>query len=235
MIGSIIAVVLPYLVVLSGFSHLAMAGTMLKPHINSGILDKYDGRHISYTITLEENEKLEAGLPVTLNERSGKNGRGIALQDIAAPPHICMDRIADLKNYPKMVPKVRKVDVYEEETFVNGTTQVGAAFEVGIGLITFNYYLLLKHEPKYQTFTWSLDYRYYSDFDDNVGHWQVMPHPTKEGWSRVLYSCAVQLPTWVPEFIITFLTKTALVEATTWVRQESEKLAADPVRSSEVD
>ena len=104
----------------------------------------------------------------------------------------------------------------------------------------------------------------------------------------MLYSCAVQLPTWVPEFIITFLTKTALVEvnthcisyfcvcvvleanavasmlyqlnkinscvcddlknsvmfdvfsllsiqATTWVRQESEKLAADPVRSSEVD
>lgn len=45
-----------------------------------------------------------------------------------------------------------------------GTTQVGAAFEVGIGLITFNYYLMLKHEPKYQTFTWSLDYRYYSDF-----------------------------------------------------------------------
>ena len=66
------------------------------------------------------------------------------MQDLAAPPHICMDRIADLKNYPKMVPKgervlatsqnvcmssnpcrtfhlltVRKVDVYEEETFVN--------------------------------------------------------------------------------------------------------------------
>ena len=66
MIRSIIAVVLPYLVVLGGFSNLAMAGTMLKPHVNSGILDKYDGRHISYTITLEENEKLEAGLPVRL-------------------------------------------------------------------------------------------------------------------------------------------------------------------------
>lgn len=32
------------------------------------------------------------------------------------------------------------------------------------------------------------------------------------GWSRVLYSTAVQLPGWVPEFVITFLTKTALVE-----------------------
>lgn len=31
----------------------------------------------------------------------------------------------------------------------------------------------------------------------------------------MLYSCAVQLPTWVPEFIITFLTKTALVEVNT--------------------
>jgi hypothetical protein len=28
----------------------------------------------------------------------------------------------------------------------------------------------------------------------------------------VLYSCAVQLPPWVPEFILNFLTKSALVE-----------------------
>jgi hypothetical protein len=45
-----------------------------------------------------------------------------------------------------------------------GTTQVGAAFEVGMAMVSFSYYLLLSHEPRYQTFTWTLDYRYSSDF-----------------------------------------------------------------------
>ncbi len=33
---------------------------------------------------------------------------------------------------------------------------------------------------------------YFSDFDDNVGHWQVVPHPTKPNYSRVLYSAEVK-------------------------------------------
>jgi hypothetical protein len=82
---------------------------------------------------------------VTINERTGSHGRGIALQDIAAPPHVCLDRISDLARYPKMVPKgiasqfslvltcedhsqqklvlisapVKKVEVYEENKFSN--------------------------------------------------------------------------------------------------------------------
>ena len=32
------------------------------------------------------------------------------------------------------------------------------------------------------------------------------------GWSRVLYSTEVKLFPWIPEFVITFLTKTALIE-----------------------
>jgi hypothetical protein len=90
------------------------------------------------------------------------------------------------------------------------------------------YYLLCTYEPKYQTFTWVLDYRYSSDFEDSTGHWQVLPHPTKEGWSRVLYSTELQLTPWIPEFVITMLTKTALVESTAWVKLESEKLASSP-------
>ena len=42
---------------------------------------------------------------VTVTERDGKSGRGIVIQDVAAPPAICMDRIRDLANYPKMAPK----------------------------------------------------------------------------------------------------------------------------------
>eukprot|EP01034_Spumella_vulgaris_P033293 gene33293-41085_t len=100
-----------------------------------------------------------------------------------------------------------------------------AEFNVGVSLLKFRYYLDLTHQPDYNTVTWTLDYNYNSDFDDVTGHWQVMAHPDKLGWSRVLYSTEVKLFPWIPEFIVTYLTKTALVESTTWVRKESEKVA----------
>ena len=37
-------------------------------------------------------------------------------------------------------------------------------------------------------------------------------HFLHSGWSRVLYSTEVKLFPWIPEFVITFLTKTALIE-----------------------
>eukprot|EP01031_Cornospumella_fuschlensis_P029236 gene29236-35291_t len=199
-------------------------GSKTKPHTHNGVLTPYNNHHVAYSITAEQQAKIDAGEPVTINERSGKDGRGLVIQDVAAPPQFCMDRIRDLANYHKMVPKVKSVIPYGPVKFPNGTEQVGAEFNVGLSLLTFNYYLRLTYEPKYFTLTWTLDYQYSSDFDDSTGHWQVMPHPTKSGWSRVLYSTEVKLLPWIPEFVITFLTKTALVEATTWVKKESEAM-----------
>ena len=48
----------------------------------------------------------------------------------------------------------------------------------------------------------------------------------------MLYSTELQLTPWIPEFVITMLTKTALVESTAWVKLESEKLAASSVAES---
>ena len=74
--------------------------------------------------------------------------------------------------------------------------------------------------------------RYNSDFDDNVGHWQVMPHPSKKGWTRLLYSCKVKLFPWIPNFVVNFLTSKALTESTSWVKREAEKEQAKQVYSS---
>jgi hypothetical protein len=54
-----------------------------------------------------------------MNERTGKAGRGLVIQDVNAPPAICMERIMDLPNYHKFVPKVRKVTIYEENALQN--------------------------------------------------------------------------------------------------------------------
>lgn len=214
-----------FLIVLSLFLYFttAYAASKSKPHSHNGVLTPYDGKQISYTLTKDQQKKMDAGLPIIINEAKGKGGRGFVLQDIEATGSICLDRIADLKMYPKMVPHVKAVEIYDEESFSNGTTRNGAQFTVGLFGMRFGYFLKLTREPKYNTLTWTLDHKYNSDFDDTVGHWQVMPHPTKAGWSRVLYSTQLKLPSWVPGIIVNFLTNSALVEATSWVKKESEK------------
>eukprot|EP01035_Chromulina_nebulosa_P018733 gene18733-24497_t len=191
------------------------------------VLPQYDGKQIPYSIDKHQLDKLNKGEPVVIKETSGKAGTGTVIQDVNAPPEICFERIADLDNYYKVVPKVKSVKVYRETKYDNGTVNLGAEFTVGISLLTFGYFINLTKEPKYNTVYWVLDYEHTSDFDDNVGHWQVLPHPNKEGWSRVLYSTGVKLYPWIPNFIVTFLTNTALVESTTWVKKESEKYALE--------
>ena len=39
----------------------------------------------------------------------------------------------------------------------------------------------------------------------------------------MLYATEVKLPSWIPEIVVTFLTKTVLVESTTWVKREAEE------------
>ena len=126
-----------------------------------------------------------------------------------------------------------------------------ATYDVAVLGIRFRYFMVHKFNPRTNTFTWTLDYDRSSNFDDNVGHWQVMKHPSKNGWSRyakeytstewphleikgwlllfdfnfdirVVYSCQVKLFSWVPGLVIKFLTKTAILEATQWVKKESE-------------
>lgn len=51
---------------------------------------------------------------------------------------------------------------------VQGSSQTGAEFKVGMFGIRLGYYLLLTHEPKYNTLTWTLDYKYSSDFGEHT-------------------------------------------------------------------
>ena len=106
-----------------------------------------------------------------------------------------------------------------------GIEEMKATYDVAVFAIKFRYFMIMKYNPRLNTFTWTLDYSRNSDFDDNVGHWQVMKHPSKNGWTRVLYSCQVKLFSWVPGIVVNFLTKTALFEATAWVKKASEDAA----------
>ena len=190
------------------------------PHSHRGLIPPFSGKQISYTITKRESDLLDAGVPVVHSDKA--TGRGLVIQDVDAPPALAMKTIMDMQNYDKYVAQVKKIHIYSEKTLPNGTMLYGARFDTAALGMGFRYWLALRYEPKYDTFTWTLDYNYNSDFDDNVGHWQVMEHPTKKGWTRVLYSCQLRLFAWIPDFIVKYLIKTALVESTTWVTKYSQ-------------
>lgn len=63
-----------------------------------------------------------------------------------------------------LVVIVKSVIVLDEVKYSNGTIQNSAEFKVGLSLITFGYYLRLTYKPEYNSLTWTLDYRYSSDF-----------------------------------------------------------------------
>ena len=44
------------------------------------------------------------------------------MQDINAPPHICMQKILDVANYPKYVPALKSIEIYHTEKFKNVRT-----------------------------------------------------------------------------------------------------------------
>jgi hypothetical protein len=54
-----------------------------------------------------------------LKERSGRSGCGVVVLDVNASSAICMDKIRDLKLYPKMVPTLKSVDIYSTQKFLN--------------------------------------------------------------------------------------------------------------------
>ena len=57
------------------------------------------------------------------NEGNGKmkrrSGRAKIIQDVSAPPYICMEKILDFDNYTKMVSLLKKFDIYEQKTYTN--------------------------------------------------------------------------------------------------------------------
>ena len=86
----------------------------------------------------------------------------------------------------------------------------------------YEYYCDHTYSPGCDSVTWSLDYDKLSDFDDVAGHWHVEEHPSKPGCSRVFYACDVKFKGAVPGPVMSFISKSALKQATSWVKRESE-------------
>jgi hypothetical protein len=134
-----------------------------------------------------------------------------------------------------MVPKTVESQVYKRELLKDGTERIWVRMKVGFPLLKLQFFVSHLHDPARKSLTWTLDYSARSDLDDSVGFWYVVPHPDDpENASRVYYSVDVRMFSWVPSFVVDFMSRQALVDATAWVKKYSELEAQkSPQRSAE--
>lgn len=200
----------------------AEAASKNKQHSHNGILEPYEAKPVPFTLTGDQCRDLELGKSVVKQDIKGLGGKGIVIQDIDACPSICMSLITDVGKYPGRVPRIQKVEIYDRKIFKNGTICTGAKFNLRFAGLSFGSFFKLIEEPKYKTFRWTLDYKYSSDFNDNVGLWVVTQHPKKQGWSRVSYSTKMSVFPWIPKLVINLIVKSALTDSTRWIVREAE-------------
>ncbi len=208
-----------------------VAATLLLPalahadaHPHQGVLTPYAGKPPKVKLTAADLTALAKGEPVKkqMESKGSKGGRGLAVQDIAAPPQTVWGRILDFKRYPKMVENVKECSVYENKMSKQGDGHIKTRFVIGTFAISIEYFIDHVLNQKEGWMTWTLDYTRESELHDSVGFWFVDKHPTKEGWTRLYYSVDLAVSGWVPGFVEDMLREEGLTRATSWVKKEAE-------------
>ena len=201
-----------------------LAADAKKPHINQGVNAPFPTKRQDIQLSSGDEATLAAGKPVFRQVVSpdGKGGRALAVQDIAASVDTVWGRIFAFSDYPKMVNGVKETSVYDERRS-GDTRTIKVRMKLGMMGVTLEYFIDHTYSQKNSVMTWTLDYSRLSDLIDSVGYWCMLPHPTKPGYTRALYSVEAAFPSWVPGFVVSAITSKALTDATGWVKVEAEK------------
>ena len=161
---------------------------------------------------------------------SGDSGRGLVVQDVDAPTDVVWGRILDYDNYANMVPKTVESKNYRvvehKPTKANNflEKEIYTRMKVGFPMLKLEFFVRhFLHIHHHKSLTWTLDYTKESDFDDSCGYWYCVPHPDDpDERTRLYYSVQVSMFDWVPAFVVDFMSKKALTDATAWVKKYSE-------------
>lgn len=191
-----------------------------KPHPHQGIVPAFEGEPPRIDLSEDERRDLDRGKAVITTLPGDAGGRGMAIQDVHAPPEVVWDRIGAFSDYPRMVGEVVECEPY----FVEGD-DVRVRFKISVYGIPYVYYIRHVFRPEKGYVTWTLDYTRESDLDDSVGYWAVTPHPDEPGWSRVFYAIDMRTRGFMPGFVRRFIARRGVSNATGWVKHESEAMA----------
>jgi len=190
-----------------------------RPHPHQGLVPPFEGRPPSVTLDRAQKAQLAAGDAVLTTMEDDVGGRGIAIQDVEAPPSVIWNRIGAFREYPRMVDRVEECEPYLED---GHDVRVRFLLEA----LGFEYEYYIKHDfrPGEGYVTWTLDYTRESDLDESVGYWAVVPHPDDPARSRIFYSIDVRTRGWMPGFVRKMVSDSGLRSATAWIKLESEAL-----------
>jgi ribosome-associated toxin RatA of RatAB toxin-antitoxin module len=205
---------------LSLFLAVSHAADPSPPHPHQGSLQAYAGAPPVITLTADEQARLAAGGVVKRQINYGDGGRGVAVQDIQAPPEIIWGRILDFPAYPRMVDNVQECEIYSRSGH-----ELKARFVIGALMMSIEYFIDHEVHQDEGWLTWTLDDSRESELDGSVGFWRVEPLAERPGYTRLYYSVEVKPSGWVPGPIEDMLTDAGLTKATAWVKRESEAAA----------
>ena len=208
------------------------------PHSHTGKVAPFEPGDPKVTLNAKALSILSSGSPyqTTIHVPGSTSGRGLVVQDVHAPPDVVWDRILDFDHYVGMVPKTAESSNYQvirhKATKRDPLEQtIFTKMKVGLPLVPkMTFFVKHLYYPELNSLTWTLDYTRKSDFDDSVGYWYVIPHPTLPNWSRVYYSVSVSMYDWVPKAVVNFMSTKALTDATGWVKRFSEEYWRDDPR-----
>lgn len=213
-----------------GLPPLAAGSDAGKPHPHEGRLERFhmDGKP-KVSLSGQDLAKIDSGaLYTSVTEEEGV-GKGIGIQDIAAPPDVIFGQIADLGSYVGKVPTLRSCNVYSSKKV--GGPMSSEVVEKASYLVrvvpgyNLEYYVEHIAAQSKNTLVFFLDYSRYSDIDDLMGKWYLEEHPTRPGWTRLYYQCYVKPWGYIPSVVRSYVTKSGLTTAVGWVKLESERRA----------
>lgn len=200
----------------AGPAHAADPDT---PQGHQGRLAPYTSKPAKVSLSAEEKARLREGKPVVRSSRSETGGGGVAVHYIAAPAKTVWDVILDYDKYPERVGNVVSVDIYRREGDVLWIDMQSKI--LGFRNVIYSRNVVRR---KQGWMSWTLDYDRTSDVQDLVGYWRVEQLASDPPVTRLDHGTTMEV-SGVPDFLANYLTRTALVESTSWVKEHSEALA----------
>ena len=198
---------------------VAEAYSPSEPHPHKGKLSPISSKPRAVGLTAADKGKLKTGQVVIKQQTnsSGTGGKGVAIQYIKATPQKIWATILNYPRYKDWVANVKSAKVYKQQGNVKYVELISKVAFVSVGMYTRN---SIHQDKGYMT--WTLDYSRKSDVDDTVGYWLVEPISTNPPLTKVEYSSQMQVGS-LPKMASDYLTKTALISGTKWVKTQSEK------------
>jgi hypothetical protein len=188
-----------------------------KAHPISPILKPFVSAPDAVELSKAEKSALRAGKPVFRASNDSKSGGGVAIQDINAPEDYVWKVILSYDRYAGWVKTIDKCAVYKRKGRLVYIDMLTSFF-----MIKSQIYLIHRIQRALGYISWTLDRSRSSDLHDVIGYWritQISEHPPR---TRLQHASSIVAGS-VPDFVVDFLTKDAVLDGTAWVKEQAEK------------